>query len=291
MMNERRRPPLLQHATLLTGLAMIAFAANSVLCRMALGGELIDASSFTTVRLLSGAACLFLVVNFRERKWRLTRPNLPSVLALYTYMVCFSFAYRSLSAGTGALLLFGVVQLVMISVALYRGERLAWLAWSGLLAAVCGLVYLVSPGIQAPPPTYAALMALAGLAWGIYSLLGLKGDDPTASTASNFLYAAPIACIGSFIDSSNMLITWQGCLLGIASGAIASGLGYAIWYTALTHIRATTAAIVQLAVPALATLGGVMLLAEPLTLRILLATSLTIGGIALFLSRSTNRIE
>jgi len=270
---------------LLTGTAMIAFAANSVLCRLSLGTDLIDAASFTSVRLMSGTVCLLAIVSLRGKNWRPTRPNWPSVLALYAYMICFSFAYRSLSTGTGALLLFGFVQLTMIGNAIYKGERLKTLGWSGLLIAAAGLVYLVSPGVEAPDIGYSVLMAIAGLAWGVYSLLGIRGDDPTSSTTNNFLYATPLALLVSTLDSINLHITWQGCLLGIASGAIASGLGYAIWYTALKHIRATTAAIVQLSVPALATLGGVILLGESLTLRIVFATMLTLGGIAIFLTR------
>ena len=272
----------------LTGIAMIAFAANSVLCRVSLGTDLIDAASFTTVRLLSGAVCLLLIVSIQEKNWRPTRPDWPSVLALYVYMICFSYAYRSLSTGTGALLLFGFVQLTMIGTAIYRGERLKTLGWTGLLIATGGLIYLVLPGVEAPDPKYAALMAIAGLAWGAYSLLGIRGDAPTSSTANNFLYATPLAVLFSILDSNNLHITWQGGLLGIASGAIASGLGYAIWYTALKYIRATTAAIVQLSVPALATLGGVILLGEFLTLRIVFATMLTVGGIAIFLTRPTS---
>lgn len=272
----------------LTGIAMIAFAANSVLCRVSLGTDLIDAASFTTVRLLSGAVCLLLIVSIQEKNWRPTRPDWPSVLALYVYMICFSYAYRSLSTGTGALLLFGFVQLTMIGTAIYRGERLKTLGWTGLLIATGGLIYLVLPGVEAPDPKYAALMAIAGLAWGAYSLLGIRGDAPTSSTANNFLYATPLAVLFSILDSNNLHITWQGGLLGIASGAIASGLGYAIWYTALKHIRATTAAIMQLSVPALATLGGVILLGELLTLRIVFATMLTLGGVAIFLARPTS---
>ena len=264
---------------------MIAFAANSVLCRVSLGTDLIDAASFTTVRLLSGAVCLLLIVSIQEKNWRPTRPDWPSVLALYVYMICFSYAYRSLSTGTGALLLFGFVQLTMIGTAIYKGERLKTLGWTGLLVAAGGLIYLVLPGVEAPDPKHSALMAIAGLAWGAYSLLGIRGDAPTSSTANNFLYATPLAVLFSILDSNNLHITWQGGLLGIASGAIASGLGYAIWYTALKHIRATTAAIVQLSVPALATLGGVILLGELLTLRIVFATMLTLGGVAIFLAR------
>lgn len=269
---------------------MVAFAANSVLCRMALGAGLIDAASFSSIRLVSGTLCLLLIVAFRPVRWRPVKPNWIAVVALCAYMLCFSFAYRSLSAGTGALLLFGCVQLTMIGTAIFRGERLPALGWLGLAIAIGGLVYLLLPGVEAPDPGYSALMAIAGVAWGVYSLLGVHGTDPTSATANNFLYATPIALVVSVVDLSNFYLTWQGAWLAIGSGAIASGMGYAIWYAVLKRIQTTTAAILQLSVPALATLGGVLLLAEPLTLRILFATALTIGGIALFL-RQPRRVS
>ena len=270
--------------------AMVAFAANSVLCRMALGAGLIDAASFSSIRLLSGTLCLLLIVFFRPARWRPAKPNWIAVVALCAYILCFSFAYRSLSAGTGALLLFGCVQLTMIGTAIFRGERLPALGWFGLAIAIGGLVYLLLPGVEAPDPRYSALMAIAGVAWGVYSLLGAQGTDPTSATANNFLYATPIALVVSVVDLSNFYLTWQGAWLAMGSGAIASGMGYAIWYAVLTRIQTTTAAILQLSVPALATLGGVLLLAEPLTSRMLLATALTIGGIALFL-RQPRRVS
>ena len=269
----------------LTSAAMIAFAANSVLCRMSLGAGHIDPSSFTSIRLLSGTICLLLIIGRRDRSIALGRPRVAGVAALFTYMIGFSFAYQSLSTGTGALLLFGFVQLTMLGTAAYRGERWSGLAWAGVLMAVCGLVYLLLPGFEAPDPLYSLFMATAGIAWGIYSILGAGGDDPTRSTARNFLYATPLALLVSIFDFDQMVISWQGLLLSIASGALASGIGYAIWYTALKHIRASSAAIVQLSVPALATLGGVLLLAEPLSVRIVFATALTISGIALVLIR------
>jgi drug/metabolite transporter (DMT)-like permease len=285
MIDQTNQAPAIQVAAL-TALAMIAFAANSILCRMAIETNLIDAVSFTTIRLLSGTFALLLILALREKRWRPSKPTWQPVLALLAYMVCFSFAYRSLSAGTGALLLFGFVQLMMIGTAIYQGERLTMRAWLGLTLAGGGIVYLVLPGVEAPDPIYSALMAIAGLAWGAYSLLGLRGEDPTSATANNFLYATPIAVLISVFDSASLHLTWRGMMLGIASGAIASGMGYAIWYSALKNIKPTTAAITQLSVPVLATLGGVMLLAEPLTLRILIAAVLTIGGIGLFLRRS-----
>ena len=268
---------------LLTVTAMAAFAANSVLCRMALGADLIDAASFTSLRLMSGTLCLLFIVRFRSLTWRPSKPNWLPALALCAYMVCFSFAYQSLTAGTGALLLFGCVQLTMIGTAVCRGERLSILACLGMLIAGCGLVYLVFPGLAAPDPKYSALMASAGLAWGVYSLYGSRGEDPTSATANNFLYATPVALVVSIAGFSNLHFTWPGAVLAVISGAVTSALGYAIWYAALKRIDSTTAATLQLSVPALATLGGVLVLAEPLTLRIVLATLLTIGGIAISL--------
>lgn len=274
----------------LTSAAMVAFAANSILCRMSLGAGHIDASSFTSIRLLSGTVCLLLIVGWRDRSIALGRPRAAGVAALFIYMIGFSFAYQSLSAGTGALLLFGFVQLTMLGIAAYRGERWPGLAWAGMLMAVCGLVYLLLPGVEAPDPLYSAFMASAGIAWGIYSILGAAGDDPTRSTARNFLYATPLALLVSFFDLHQMVLSWEGVVLAIASGAIASGIGYAIWYTALEYIRASSAAIIQLSVPALATLGGVLLLAEPLNMRIVLATALIISGIALALTRRSAKV-
>ncbi|MFT4712971.1 MAG: drug/metabolite transporter (DMT)-like permease [Candidatus Azotimanducaceae bacterium] len=269
---------------MLTTLAMIAFAANSVLCRMSLGANLIDAASFSSIRLISGTAGLLFIIVVRDRALKLTQPRPPTILALAIYMVCFSFAYHSLSAGSGALLLFGFVQLTMLGTAIYRGERLSPFGWTGLAIAFSGLVYLMLPGVEAPSPIYSVFMAVAGLAWGIYSILGADGSDATTSTATNFLYATPLALLVSVVQIDVMIITWQGVLLSIASGAITSGVGYAIWYTALKHIKAISAAIIQLSVPALATFGGVLFLAEALTFRIILATVLTIGGISLVLT-------
>jgi len=274
----------------LTSAAMVAFAANSVLCRMSLGAGLIDASSFTSIRLLAGAICLVLIVWLRDRTFVLGPPRIISVIALFVYMVGFSFAYRSLSTGTGALLLFGFVQLTMLGTALYRGERWSPTSWVGMVAAMAGLVYLVLPGLQAPQPLYCGLMGIAGLAWGLYSLKGAGGGDPTQATASNFVYATPLALVASGVDYSQLSISGSGALLAIASGAIASGIGYAIWYTALDHLRSAAAAIIQLCVPALAAGAGILLLAEPLSARIVIATLLTLGGIALvLLSKPTER--
>jgi drug/metabolite transporter (DMT)-like permease len=205
------------------------------------------------------------------------------VAALFAYMIFFSIAYLSLSAGTGALILFGAVQLTMFIVALRSGEPFSALSWAGLFLAIGGLVYLVSPGVTAPDPLGALLMAIAGIAWGFYSLLGRSAADPMESTAYNFIYAVPLAAVTSlfFLDDFHVTITGAG--LAIASGAVASGLGYFIWYAALRGLSAMRAATVQLSVPVIAALGGVILLAEDVTLRLVFASAATLGGIAIVL--------
>ena len=273
--------------SLLTAAAMVAFAANSLLCRMALGRELIDAASFASIRIAAGAVTLVLILLIRGNRTKIA-PDWPGVAALFCYMVCFSFAYLSLTAGTGALLLFGAVQLTMFIAAIRGGERFTPVSWAGLGAAFTGLVYLVAPGVAAPDPTGAVLMVTAGIAWGAYSLIGRSAGRPLLATTANFLYSVPPAIGLSllFIGSADVSVT--GALLAIASGALASGLGYAIWYAALPGLTAGRAATVQLSVPVIAALGGVLLLSEQITLRLVVASSLTIGGIWLVLnSRNT----
>lgn len=267
---------------ILTAVAMVAFAANSVLCRLALGAGLIDAASFASIRVFAGAAILALVLVAR-RPAASRVPNWRSVSALFVYMACFSFAYLSLSAGTGALVLFGAVQLTMFTVALRRGERFSLVSWFGLLLAIAGLVYLVAPGITAPDPFGAALMAVAGIAWGIYSLFGRSAKDPTAATAWNFIYSLPLAIIMSLLFATDAAVTVRGGLLAVGSGAIASGLGYVTWYAALQGLSATSAATVQLSAPVIAAVGGVLLLAEGVSVRLVLASVATLGGVALVL--------
>jgi drug/metabolite transporter (DMT)-like permease len=276
------------HTPLLTLIAMIAFAANSLLCRMALGEQQIDAASFTAVRVLSGALILtlFMLPHWR-RGGRRSELNWRTALMLFAYMIFFSFAYLSLSAGTGALLLFGAVQLTMILAALRAGERFTPGSWGGLLLAVAGLVYLVSPGITAPDPIGAVFMLIAGMAWGLYSLLGRRAKNPLEATAHNFLLAAPLAIATSVLFIGDFHISAHGLWLAIASGAVASGLGYVVWYAALRGLTSTRAATVQLSVPVIAAIGGVLLLSEPMTLRLVLASAATLGGIALVLLQRT----
>jgi drug/metabolite transporter (DMT)-like permease len=267
----------------LTLLALAAFAGNSLLARAALRDTQIDAASFTAIRIASGAAVLWLIVRWRggdarAGSWR-------SALALFAYAAAFSFAYLSLTAATGALLLFGAVQVTMIGVGLARGERLRPLQWTGFALAFGGLVGLLLPGLTAPPLAGALLMIAAGIAWGAYSLRGRSAAaDATATTAGNFLRAAPMALALALAALPWARIDAPGTAYALASGALTSGLGYAVWYTALKGLRATTAATVQLSVPVLTALAGVLLLAEPLGTRLLLASAAVLGGIALVIA-------
>jgi drug/metabolite transporter (DMT)-like permease len=274
---------------LLTGVAMIAFAANSLLCRLALGQGLIDSASFTSVRVFSGAGMLSLIVLLRGRPENPAAADWRTVAALLTYMVFFSFAYLSLAVGTGALILFGSVQLTMFVFALRGGERFPPLSWAGFAMAVAGLVYLVAPGVTAPDPLGAVFMAVAGMAWGIYSLLGRGSADAIGATTKNFVFAVPLALVVSLFFLKSLEATPDGLVLAAVSGAIASGCGYAIWYAALPNLTATGAAIVQLTVPVIAALGGAIVLSEQLTPRLLFASAATIGGVAIVLGRRRAR--
>ena len=265
---------------LLTTLAMLAFAGNSVLCRLALKHTGIDPATFTSVRLASGALVLWLLV--RVRDGRTARAgNWPSALALFAYAAAFSWAYVSLPTAAGALLLFGAVQATMIGYGLWQGERLAARQTLGLLAACAGLIALMLPGFSAPPLSGALLMMAAGVAWGVYSLRGKGGGDATQTTSGNFQRAALLTLILSALTLPQARLDGAGLVYAVVSGAITSGLGYAVWYTAVRGLPATSAATVQLSVPVIAALGGALFLHEPLTLR-LIATSLAIlGGVAL----------
>lgn len=265
---------------LLTLLAMLAFAGNSLLCRLALKETDIDAASFTSVRLLSGALVLWLVARARGPN-RIGAGSWLSAFALFTYAISFSLAYLSLTAGTGALLLFGAVQVTMIGYGLWNGERLRPRQVVGLLLAVAGLVGLLLPGLAAPPLQGSALMLVAGMAWGVYSLRGKNAGDPTRATADNFLRAAPFALAFSAASLPWASLDLAGLGYAVASGALASGLGYAVWYTAIKGLQATEAASVQLSVPVIAAVGGIVLLGEPIALRSVLASIVILGGIAL----------
>ncbi|EWG99531.1 DMT family transporter [Halomonas sp. BC04] len=264
----------------LTSLAMVAFAGNSLLCRIALKDTSIDAASFTAIRLVSGAVALWLIVQMRRGTFT-GGGNWSSAFALFAYAAGFSFAYVSLSAATGALLLFGAVQTTMIGYGIYAGERLRTLQIIGLCLALAGLVSLLLPGLTAPPLGGSALMLGAGVAWGVYSLRGKAAGDPLRVTAGNFLRAVPIAVVLSLIMLSGSSLDPAGFWYAVASGALASGIGYAIWYTVLPALKATSAATVQLSVPVIAAAGGVVMLGESISLRLVLASIAILGGVAL----------
>jgi drug/metabolite transporter (DMT)-like permease len=265
---------------ILTAITMIAFAGNSLLCRVALKHTGIDAASFTAIRLISGAAMLWLVVRFL-RAAQTGKGNWLSASALFAYAAGFSFAYISLPAATGALLLFGAVQATMIGYGIWAGERLHGLQLAGLVFALGGLVGLLLPGLTAPPLAGSILMLGAGVAWGIYSLRGKGAGNPTRVTAGNFLRAIPLAAVLSIVMNDGVTLDGAGVGYAVASGALASAIGYAIWYSVLPVLKATSAATVQLSVPVIAALGGVLFLGETVTLRLVLASIAILGGIAL----------
>jgi drug/metabolite transporter (DMT)-like permease len=269
---------------LLTLVTMLAFAGNSVLCRLALKHTTIDAATFTSIRLVSGAVVLWLIVRF-TRAGRTGVGNWWSALALFVYAAGFSLAYVSLNAATGALLLFGSVQATMIGRAIWQGERLSRLQWLGIVLALAGLVGLMLPGLAAPPLLGAALMLSAGAAWGVYSLRGKGVGDSTLVTAGNFWRAAvmALALSGAMQISSLLNASWDaaGVVYALASGSVTSGLGYALWYSVLPSFKATQAATIQLSVPVIAALAGVALLGEVMTEQFVLASAATLGGIAL----------
>lgn len=264
----------------LTILAMLAFAANSLLCRLALKDGQIDAASFTALRIGSGALVLALIIRARGAQ-PLAAGNWRSAWALFVYAAGFSTAYLGLSAATGALVLFGAVQATMIGYGLYAGERMTAGQVAGLAIAAAGLTALLLPGLAAPSLPHALLMAIAGIAWGVYSLRAKGAGDPANATAGNFLRAAPMALALGLAWLPWSRIGGTGMAYALASGALASGLGYVIWYQALRGLNATTAASVQLCVPVLATLGGVLLLSEPLSWRLLYSAAAILGGLAL----------
>jgi len=265
-----------------TTFALVCFALNSLLCRLALGAETIDAASFTAVRLISGAIALLIINSFFGKKESQTKGgNWISAFFLFAYAICFSFAYLNLTTGTGALILFGSVQATMITLALWWGEKPKILEWIGLTVALFGLVYLVFPNLTSPPFVSTALMALAGIAWGFYTLRGRGSANPLAETTGNFFRTVPMIILASLPFLSKIHLSQRGIIFAVLSGAVASGIGYSVWYFVLKFHTTTRAAILQLSVPALAGLGGVIFLSEIISLRLLLATILILGGIGL----------
>jgi len=275
----------------LTAVALLAFAGNSVLCRLALDTGQIDAGSFTVIRLVSGALALWVLLALRQG-WRKSPPqaDVPasrerghwcSAALLFTYAAAFSYAYLSLDTGVGALILFASVQFTMIGYGLWSGKQLSHLEWLGLGLALIGFVYLVYPDLTSPSFKGFVLMALAGMAWGGYSLMGKGAPDPTGKTARNFLYTAPFVAVLALASLNGAQITPRGVVLAMASGALASGLGYAVWYAALQNLGSTLASVSQLLVPVIAAIGGVLWVSEPLGLRLLVSGFLVLGGIFL----------
>lgn len=271
----------------LTVIAMLAFAANSILCRSALVQSGVDPASFTLVRIVSGAAMMWAICAV-ARPGRPTAGSWRAALALFAYAAAFSFAYVSLPAGVGALLLFGAVQATMVITGIVKGEHLTPGRWLGLTLALAGLATLVAPGVSAPPLVGAILMLGAGVAWGAYSLLGRRSADPLGATAGNFLRAVPMALVLALplIRETPPLI---GLTYAVLSGAAASGLGYTIWYAALPGLSAAEGASVQLSVPVITALAGAALLAEPITLRLGIASMAVLGGIALVITSRARR--
>ncbi|MCG8584352.1 MAG: DMT family transporter [Pirellulales bacterium] len=274
-----------------TALTLVAFAANSLLCRMALAEGQIDPVSFTTLRLTSGALALWPIARMMGSGNRAQRSagSWLSGFALFAYAIAFSLAYVTLNAGMGALILFGSVQVTMLAVAVRAKEPMGAAQWTGLAAAFGGLVYLVAPGISAPNPIGALLMCVAGIAWGVYSIRGKGAAAPVAMTAANFARAAPMAMVATVIAFASRDLQTRGVLLALVSGVITSGLGYVLWYQALRGLTTTQASIAQLLVPVVAAFGGVVFLAEEISTRLVVASALILGGVALAILRRGTR--
>lgn len=278
---------MLQTRTLiLTALAMLAFAGNSLLCRLALRETSIDAASFTGLRLLAGALTLWLLLRIRQPKttFSYAREALVSALWLFIYAAAFSFAYLELETGTGALLLFGAVQLTMIILGWLQGERFSARQYMGLSMALGGVLLLLLPSSSTPKLSAAVLMLISGIAWGLYSLKGRTTQDPLAATANSFLISLPLTALLTLLCHEQLQLDASGVLYALLSGALTSAIGYALWYSALRGLAAFQAASVQLSVPVLAALAGALLLDEPLSLQLLLSSAAVLGGIALLLS-------
>jgi drug/metabolite transporter (DMT)-like permease len=266
----------------LTVLALIAFAANSVLCRLALGDKTIDAASFTSVRLLSGAIILLLIIRLNQKKAIApTKGSWAAGSMLFLYAIAFSYAYVTLDTATGALILFGSVQITIILLSLFSGNRLHWSEWLGVAIAFIGFVYLFLPDVTSPSITGFVLMTVAGIAWGVYTLKGRGSQFPLTDTAYNFLRTVPLVIVVLLLAYQEIHYSTKGIALAMLSGALASGVGYSIWYAALRGLSTTQSAVVQLSVPIIAAFGGVMLVSEMITLRLSISATLILGGILL----------
>ena len=263
-----------------TSLALIAFAANSVLCRKALGENRIDASGFTIIRLLSGIIMLMILLGLSKTKIKKeTKGSWYSAGMLFLYAVTFSYAYITLDTGTGALIAFGSVQITIILYSIFSGHKLHWMEGLGTMIAFSGFVYLILPGVNAPPLKGFILMTIAGIAWGIYTLNGLRSKNPLKDTAYNFTRTLPFIILLFLFTMKNISYSLEGILLAVISGAVTSGIGYTIWYIALRGLTNVQSGVVQLLVPALAAFGGVIFVSEVISLRLIFASMLILGGI------------
>jgi len=269
---------------ILTGLALIAFAANSVLCRLALDNEAIDASSFTVIRLLSGTIVLLIIISTTRRNSRntartSTKGSWTASLMLFIYATTFSYAYISLDTGTGALILFGSVQITMILLSLISGTRLHITEWVGVVIAFAGFIYLILPGVTTPSVIGFTLMTVAGISWGIYTLKGRGSKSPLMDTAYNFFRTTPLVVLLAISTINNINYSSEGIILALLSGGITSGIGYTIWYIALGGLSSTQAAVLQLSVPVIAALGGIIFVSETITFRLTISAAMVLGGI------------
>ena len=266
--------------SLFTMFALVAFAANSVLCRLALGEKAIDAASFTSIRLLSGALVLMGILRFSNReKHPPTKGSWPATLMLFSYALTFSFAYITLDAATGSLILFSSVQITMLLLSMVAGNRLQGFEWLGVTVAFAGFLYLVLPGLTTPSAIGFSLMTVAGISWAIYTLKGRESASPLSDTAYNFARTIPLVIVLIALTIQRAKLSPEGVLLATVSGGLTSGIGYTVWYLALGGLTATQAAVVQLSVPVIAALGGVIFLAEQVSLRLVLSAVLILGGI------------
>ena len=288
---------------LLTAITMVAFAGNSLLCRLALETYHMDPASFTSIRLISGALVLW-VLTSRQKYLNTTnnnnskKGNWLSAFALFTYTACFSFAYVNLTTAMGALLLFGAVQVTMIGYGIFKGERLTYQQSTGLIIAIVGFGYLLWPGLSAPPFIASLTMITSGIAWGIYSLRGKGSGDPTMITSGNFLRSIPLTIALNFLSylyfqytDTSMQFIMPASIAAIISGAVTSGMGYALWYKVLPSLKSTTAATVQLSVPVIAAFTGIIFLHESMSQHLLISSLAILGGIALVITKKHHEIS
>jgi len=270
--------------SLLTAFALIAFAANSVLCRLALGSGTIDAASFTGIRLFSGAIALFIILSIKSSNKDLSsKGSWAASFALFLYAITFSYAYLLVDTGTGALILFGSVQISMILMSLISGTRLHLSEWSGVIIAFSGFVYLIVPSITTPSINGFILMTISGISWGVYTLMGRSSKNPLMDTTFNFLRTIPLVVLLALYAMQNLHFSSEGVILALLSGGITSGVGYTVWYIVLRDLSSTQAAVIQLSVPVIAAIGGVVFVAEVITSRLIISTAVVLSGILMVL--------